>query len=156
MGRPKSDSNLRIPEALRREAEVIIRLTDGFCTEDLDGEYGEFSRKLVGELARKRPSPVLRGDLRIWAGAVIYTIGILNFLFDRTQRPHLTADQLSQRLGFSKSTLAAKAKRIQDLLNILPFELGYCRQALLADSPPVWLISVKGFLVDARTMPPDI
>jgi hypothetical protein len=156
MGRPKSDSNLRIPEAVRREAEEIIRLTDGFCTEHLDGEYGGFCRKLVGELARKRPSPLLRGDLRIWAGAVIYTIGIVNFLFDRTQRPHLTADQLSQRLGLSKSTLAAKAKRIQDLLNILPFEPRYCRQALLADNPLVWMISVNGFLVDARKMPPEI
>lgn len=156
MGRPKSDSNLRIPEAVRYEAEEIIRLTGEFCTEHLDGEYGELCRKLVAELARKRPSPLARGDLRIWAGAVIYTIGSVNFLFDRTQRPHMTADQLSQRLGLSKSTLAAKARRIQDLLNIVPFEPRYCRRALLADNPLAWMISVNGLLVDARTMPPDI
>jgi len=156
MGRPKSDSNLRIPEAVRHEAEEIIRLTDGFCTEHLDGEYGELCRKLVAELARKRPSPLVRGDLHIWAGAVIYSIGSINFLFDRTQRPHLTAEQLSQRLGLSKSTLAAKAKRVQDLLRIVPFEPRYCRRALLADNPLVWMISVNGFLVDARTMPPEI
>ena len=156
MGRPKSDSSLRIPEAVRHEAEEIITLTDGFCAEHLDGEYGELCRKLVAELARKRPSPLVRGDLHIWAGAVIYTLGSINFLFDRTQRPHLTADQLSQRLGLSKSTLAAKAKRIQDLLRMVPLEPRYCRRALLADNPLAWMISVNGFLVDARTMPPQI
>lgn len=156
MGRPTSENPLRIPEALRQQAEEILRLTDGFCADHLDAEYGELCRKLVAELARKRPSPLLRGDLRIWAGAGIYTIGSINFLFDRTQRPHLTADQLSQRLGLSKSTLAAKARRIQDLLNIVPCEPRYCRRAFLADNPLAWMISVDGFLVDARTMPPEI
>jgi len=139
-----------------REVEEILRLTVGFCTDYLDGEYSELCRKLVGELARKRPSPLLRGDLRIWVGAVIYTIGSINFLFDKTQRPHLTADQLSQRLGLSKSTLSAKAKRIHDLLRIVPFEPRYCRRTLFADNPLAWMISVNGFLVDARTMPPEI
>ncbi len=38
-------------------------------------------RKLVVKLARKRPSPLARGDLRIWAGAAIYAVGTVNFLF---------------------------------------------------------------------------
>ena len=79
-----------------------------------------------------------------------------SFLFDRTQRPHMTADQLSLRVGLSKSTLGAKAKRIQDLLRIVLFEPRYCRRALLADNPLAWMICVDGFLVDARTMPPEI
>lgn len=156
MRRPKAGDPFRIPEAVRGEAEEIIKVTDQFCAEHLDAEYGELCRKLVAELARKRPSPLLRGDLRIWAGAVIYTIGSINFLFDRTQRPHMTADQLSQRLGLSKSTLGAKAKRIQDLLRIVLFEPRYCRRTLLANNPLAWMISVNGFLVDARRMPPEI
>ncbi len=156
MPKAKAGDPFRIPEAVRPEAEEIMTLTDEFCAEHLDAEYGELCRKLLAELARKRPSPLLRGDLRIWAGAIIYTIGSVNFLFDKTQRLHMTADQLSQRLGLSKSTLANKAKRIQDLLNIVPFEPRYCRRALLADNPLVWMISVNGFLVDARRMPPEI
>ncbi len=156
MGRPTSEKALRIPEALRQQVEEILKLTDGFCAEHLDAEYGELCCKLVAELARKRPSPLLRGDLRIWAGATIYTVGSINFLFDRAQRPHMTADQLSQHLGLSKSTLAAKARRIQDLLRMVPLEPRYCRRALLADNPLAWMISVNGFLVDVRTMPPEI
>ena len=50
-------------------------LTDPFCAEHLDWEYGELVRMLVAKLARKRPSPLSRGDLRIWAAAAIFTVG---------------------------------------------------------------------------------
>lgn len=49
-----------------------------------DQEYGELCRGLVGRLARKRPSPLMRGRPEICAAGVIYTIGSLNFLFDRS------------------------------------------------------------------------
>jgi hypothetical protein len=50
---------------------------------------------LVARLARKRPSPLVRGDARIWAAGAIYAVGQVNFLFDRAQDPHSTADQLA-------------------------------------------------------------
>ena len=156
MRRPQADSGLRIPEALRHEAQEIFRLTDPFCAEHLDAEYGELCRKLVAKLARKRPSPLARGDLRIWAGAVIYTIGSVNFLFDRSQHPHLTGDQLSALTGVPKRTLAAKAKLIHDLLRIGPMEPEFCRREILDSHPLAWLISVNGVIVDARDMSPEI
>ena len=156
MTRPQEDSKLRIPEALRHEAGEIFKLTDPFCAEYLDAEYGELCRMLVAKLARKRPSPLERGDLRIWAGAVIYTIGSLNFLFDRSQSPHLTGGQLSALLGIPKSTLTAKAKLIRDLLRIGPMEPEFCRREILESHPLAWLISVNGVIVDARSMPPEI
>jgi hypothetical protein len=143
---------LQISEALRHEAQEIFKLTDPFCAEHLDAEYGELCRKLVANLARKRPSPLLRGDLRIWAGAVIYTIGSLNFLFDPAQRPHLTGDQLSYLTGISKSTLIGKAKLIRDLLRIGSVAPELCRR----ENPLAWMISVNGLMVDAREMPPEI
>jgi hypothetical protein len=156
MRRPQDDSGLRIPEALCHEAEEIFKLTDPFCAEHLDAEYGELCRKLVAKLARKRPSPLERGDLRIWAGAVLYTIGSVNFLFDRSQRPHLTGDQLSALTGISKSTLTGKAKRIHDALRIGPLEPEFCRREILDSHPLAWLISVNGVIVDARDVPPEI
>ena len=58
-----------IPGPLRHDVDELFKLTDPFCAEHLDAEYGELVRKLVGKLARKRPSPLARGDLRIWAAA---------------------------------------------------------------------------------------
>ena len=146
----------RIPAALRHDVEEIFKLTDPFCAEHLDAEYGELVRKLVAKLARKRPSPLARGDLRVWAAAAIYTVGSVNFLFDRPQRPHLTGDDLSDLTGVPKSTLANKAKLIRDVLRIGQMEPEFCRRELLASNPMAWMISVDGFIVDARTMPPDV
>jgi hypothetical protein len=80
----------------------------------------------------------------------------VNFLFDRAQRPHLTGDELSALTGVPKSTLANKAKLIRDLLRIGPFEPELCRREVLASSPMAWMISVNGFIVDARTMSPEV
>ncbi len=150
------ESSLRIPEALRHDAEEIFKLTDPFCAEHLDAEYGHLCRKLVAKLARKRPSPLVRGELRIWAGAVIYAVGSINFLFDHTQSPHLTGDQLSNLTGIPKSTLANKAKLIRDLLRVSPFEPELCRREMLERHPMAWMISVNGLIVDARKMPFEI
>jgi hypothetical protein len=147
---------LRIPASLRHDVEQIFTLTDPFCAEYLDTEYGELVRKLIAKLARKRPSPLARGDLRIWAAAAIYTVGSVNFLFDRAQRPHLTGDNLSALTGVPKSTLANKAKLIRDVLHIGQFEPEFSRRELIASNPMAWMISVDGFIVDARALPPEV
>jgi len=139
MGPVKELSELRIPQALRHEAQEILKLTDPFCAEYLDAEYSDLCRRLVARLARKRPSPLLRGDLRIWAGAVIYAVGSVNFLFDRSQHPHLTGNQLSELTGIPKSTLAAKAKQIRDLLRIRPWDPEFCRRELWKSRPLLWI-----------------
>ena len=36
---------LQIPESLRGDCEEIFKLTDGFCAEHLDAEYGQLCRK---------------------------------------------------------------------------------------------------------------
>jgi Domain of unknown function (DUF6398) len=73
---------LRVPSGLRDRAREILTITDDACTRHLHDEYGQLCRHLVARLARKRPSPVVRGDARIWAAGVIYAIGQVNFLFD--------------------------------------------------------------------------
>jgi hypothetical protein len=149
-------ASLRIPAALQHDAGEIFKLTDPFCAEHLDEEYGQLCRALVARLARKRPSPLATGELRIWAATVIYTIGAINFLFDREQSPHLTGDQLSHLTGVPKSTMANKSKRIRDALKLGVFEPDLTRRALLATHPFAWMISVNGFIVDARTLPAEV
>jgi hypothetical protein len=151
-----NDNPLKLPASIRSDAEQVIGLTDGFCAEHLDDEYGTLCRKLAAKLARKRPSPLERGDLRIWAAAIIYTIGRVNFLFDRAQRIHMTGDQLSALTGVPKSTMTAKSKLICDALRIGQLEPAYCRRELLHDNPLAWLVQVNGLLVDARMLPPDV
>ena len=51
--------------AARAAHDRIVAMTDAFCREHLDDEYGALCRKLAGVLARKRPSPLTRGKPEI-------------------------------------------------------------------------------------------
>lgn len=121
---------LRLPKTVKPCVDAVLDFSDQFCAEHLDAEYVQLCRRLVAKLARKRPSPLLRGDLRIWAAAVIYAIGGINFLFDCSQQPHLTTDDLSALTGVPKSTMANKAKLIRDSLKIGPFSFDFQRRLL--------------------------
>ena len=137
-------------------AAEIGAITDRVCAEHLDDEYAVLCRKAIAALARKRSSPLLRGEPRTWAAGVVYTLGIVNFLMDPAQKPHMTTDRLSQVTGVGKSTLSAKARVIEDLLGLGPMHPEYCRRALLAGNPLAWMVKVNGFIVDARTLPEEI
>jgi hypothetical protein len=144
---------LNVPRALRPDVEQIVALTDEFCAEHLDAEYATLCALLVAKLSRKRPSPLLRGDMRIWAAAAIYAIGSVNFLFDRSQPLHLTGDDLSDLTGVAKSTMANKAKQIRDLLGIGQLDLEFCRRDMIERHPYAWHVQVDGLIVDARMLP---
>jgi len=107
-----------VPHAVRPYADQVVAATDADCLEHLDVEYAGLCRKVVGKLGRKRPCPLTRGDLGIWAAGVVYVVGQLNFVFDPAQTPHASADQLSGWLGVKKTTMANKARLIRDTLRL--------------------------------------
>lgn len=82
----------------------------------------------------------------------------MNFLFDfdRSQRLHLGADELSALTGVPKSAMVNKAKRIRDLLGLRPLDHELCRRDLLEGSSLAWLVVVNGVVVDARWLPPEL
>ncbi len=149
-------AKLKVPMAMRLRVAQILAVSDQVCVAHLDQEYGELCRVLVARLARKRPSPLVRGDVRIWAAGAIYAVGQINFLFDRSQDPHLTADELAKRIGVVKSTMANKAAVIGKTLDLGIFEPELTRVAMLEQHPLTWIVQVDGFLVDARTLPEDL
>ena len=146
-----------VPIASRETVAAILAVTDPVCEQHLDGEYAELCRTLVARLARKRPSPLERGDVRIWAAGVLYTVGSINFLFDKSQTPHLRADQLAEHLGVVKSSMANKSARIRTILELSSwYELELTRYSMLERNPLAWLVTVNGIPVDARTLPGEI
>ena len=147
---------LKIPAATRAAATEIIALTDETCLELLDEEYADLARQVVARLARKRPSPILSGRASSWAGATVYALGQVNFLFDSTTKPYATTDDLSTAFGVSKSTLSAKAKQVRDLLKMDWGKAEFLRADMIEANPMVWFIQVDGFVLDARHAPPEI
>jgi hypothetical protein len=141
---------------MRERAQAIIDITDRACHEHIDDEYAEIARRLVARLARKRPSPLARGDARIWSAGVVYAAGQINFLFDPTQTPHLTAKELAERLEVVQTTMANKAGLINRTLDIGIFEPELTRLALLEQHPMAWIVEIDGLLVDARMLPTEL
>src|SRR4051794_7308421 len=152
---PPTASDLRIPRAERARAEAVWTLTDAFCQSSLDDEYAQLCRRLVGRLARKRPSPLHRGRTASWAAGVVHAVGRLNFVFDPSQNPHVTTDDIAGALGIAKSTMSAKASEIRALLALGPFEPALPRADLLERHPLAGPASVKGIIVAPRMPPPE-
>jgi hypothetical protein len=42
------------------------------------------------------------------------------------------------------------------MLGVGPMDPGYSRRDMLAKNPLVWMVEVNGFVVDARTLPPEM
>ena len=145
-----------VPHQMQPVFDAIVQLTDQVCTERLNEEYARLSRTLTAALCRKRPSPLTRGRVETWACAIVYTLGSINFLFDKTQTPHLSASELCALFGVSKSTAGAKARVIQDSLKIGLMDPRWCLPSKLADNPLAWMISVNGLIIDARHAPREI
>jgi hypothetical protein len=151
----KNDSE-KIPAALESRYGEIIKITDAFCQQHLNNEYQDLCRKMAATLCRKRPSPILTGKANSWASAIVYSIGRINFLFDKSQTPHMRADELCKHFGLSSSTVSAKSKAILDTLKSMVMDPRWTLPSLMERNPMAWSIMVNGLIVDARHMPREI
>jgi len=111
---------------------------------------------MAAEMCQFEPSPLESGRPQSWACAIVYALGKVNFLFDKTQEPHLRADALCKLFGVSPGNAAPKASQILDNLGIVPLDPDWTQRSLLADNPLVWMLSVNGFIVDIRTAPREV
>jgi hypothetical protein len=153
MSTPSTES---VPQKMRPIYDEIVSLTDAFCATHLNEEYAQVCRALTAKLSRKRPSPLEGGRINTWAAAIVHTIGRVNFLFDRSQTPHVRADDLARQFGLAQSTVGNKSKQIMDLLHIGLMDPGWTLPSRIDDNPMVWMISVNGLILDARYVPREI
>ena len=151
-----SEPRQRIPKKVKPRYDEIVALIDKECKEHLSNEYAEMARRLAARLARKRPSPLLRGRPEIWACGIVYALGTVNFLFDRSFEPYLSAERLCQVFGVSKSSGANKAKQIRDMFRMFQMDPRWALPSLMDGNLLVWLLEVNGMIVDVRQMPREV
>ena len=77
----------KVPKKMREKFDAIVALTDKVCLEHLNEEYAQLARQATAALCRKRPSPLSSGRVKSWACGVVYALGFVNFLFDKSQIP---------------------------------------------------------------------
>ena len=143
----------KVPKAWGAYFAAITAITDRVCTEHLNDEYAELARQAIAALCRKRPSPLARGSVQVWACAVVYALGQVNFLSDRSGEPHMAMAELCAVFDVSGSTGANKARVVRDALKMGQFDLTWTLPSQVANNPMAWLVEVDGLVVDARHLP---
>ena len=151
-----TDRSYSVPKKMQVRYDAVVGLTDAFCQAHLNDEYVELSRKLAAKLSRKRPSPLDRGQAKSWAAAIVYTIGRVNFLFDKEQTPHMSAQELCELMGVGQGTASSKSTQIMEMLRITQMDPEWTAPSLMDENPLVWMISVDGLIIDARDAPREI
>ena len=135
--------------------EKLIQMTNGFCDEYLDDEYKALCEKLIRKMSRKRVVPFLSGKLEIWAAGVVYALGGINFLFDKSSKPHTSPDDICNYFGTSKSTTGQRAKTIRDMFKLHYFDSEFSTKELL-DKSPFSNVFLNGMPISISSLPPEL
>jgi hypothetical protein len=141
---------------IKEREKKLLELTGIFCSQKLDDDYFQLCEKLIKKMGRKREVPFKRGKLEIWAAAVIYAIGSINFLFDKSFEPYITAQQISDYFGTKKSTVSNKARQIREKFKLTMFDNEFATQHMNETNPFNDLVMVDGFIVPLSSIPENL
>lgn len=142
-------------KALQAKQQEILELIKAFCSQKLDEEYFELSKRMLEKIGRKRIQPLVTGKVHVWAAGIIHAIGTINFLFDKEQEPYVSLDEISEFFGTSKSSFGQKSKQIRDMLKVGPWDPEFSRAMVQRSNPMAEMVMVDGFLVPLRSLPEE-
>jgi hypothetical protein len=153
---PKAPKSETVPQPMQEKYDRITTLTDTFAQQHLNDEYAQLIRQTTAALCRKRPSPLNSGKDHTWACGIIHAIGMVNFLFDSTQTPHISPTELYATFGINPSTGQSKSKNIRDTLKMRQFDPDWSLPSKIATNPIVWMVIINGVIIDVRSAPRPI
>lgn len=148
--------SLTVPNEMQDKYNEITEILKNFCEENLNEEYEFVCCQLNAALCRKRPSPLVKGKANTWACGIVHAIGMVNFLFDVSQKPTMKAKELYNKFSVSESNGSSKSKQIRDLMKIGVFDPKWTLPSKINDNPMAWMIMVNGLTIDARYAPREI
>jgi tetratricopeptide (TPR) repeat protein len=135
-------------EEIKEKENQMLNMVESFCNEHLNEEYAELSMNLVKKMGRKHDVPFKRGKLEIWASATIYAIAQINFLFDKSFKPYVTADDICDYFKTKKSTVGDKARTIRNMFNMDYYDNEFSTELMKNNNPYEKLaITDEGFIV---------
>jgi hypothetical protein len=145
-----------VPKAFEDDYASMIAITDDFCEKHLNHEYLGLARYAVAGLYRKRPTPLASGKRQTWACAILYALGQVNYLSDKSTSPYMAMADLSGLFGIASSTAGNKAKTVREALKMHQLAHDWMLPSLVAEKGSLWLISFNGLIVDARELPLEV
>jgi len=104
-------------------------------------------------MARKRNVPFLRGRVDIWAAAIIYALGQINFLFGASSEHRVSRSEICNHFGIGQGTVSQKAKKIRDMFRMSYFNDEFSTRATREDDPfKEFVMLPNGLIVDINTL----
>ncbi len=152
----KRSASEQVPKDMQARFDEITQVTDTFSQAYLTDEYASLCRQLAATPCRKRPSPLSQGKTATWACGLFMRLRTVNFLFDASQTPHVSASKIASSFGLSPSTMQAKSKQIRDLLGMYQMDPNWTLPSKIDDNLLAWMIQVNGLVIDARYAPREI
>jgi len=138
---------------LKEIKDDLKTMTREFCIDHINEEYSLLCEKMIDKLSRKRKVPFLSGKRSSWAAGIVYSLGQINFLFDRSFEPYIEASEISSYFGVSSSTCTNKAKTIRDMLDIGYFDEEFSTERNLESNPLNDLVMLdNGLIVSKETL----
>jgi len=136
--------------------QKLIEESKKFCDEYLDQEYAQLYEKMIEKMARKRVVPFMSGKGAVWVAAIIYAIGSVNFLFDRSFKPYVSTDDICDYFGVSKSTTAQKAKQIRDMFKMSQWKGEFFTNRMKETNPLLSNVFLDGIPIPISSLPEEL
>ena len=101
---------------------------------------------MIDKMARKQIPPFLSGKMEVWAASIIYAIGKVNFLSDKSFKPYASQKDIANYFKVSEDTIGQKAKKIREM-----FKMTYYNEEFLTrqmqDNFPKYGMTESGFII---------
>ena len=143
-------------QEIKERENKLLEMTGIFCSQKLDDDYFQLCEKLIKKLGRKREVPFQRGKLEIWAAAVVHAIGSINFLFDKSFEPYMSADQICEYFGTKTSTVSNKAREIKDMVDLQYYDPEFSTQKMTEENPFNKMVMIDGFIRPIDALPENL
>ena len=104
-------------DKIKEKQEELKRMISEFSDEYLNNEYKSLNLKLLNKLIENNVS-FNRGRVENWACGIIFAIGQLNFLFERSIMPYVSHNRVCGYFETRKETAWIKSRDIRRLLNL--------------------------------------
>lgn len=143
-------------QEIKKIEKKIVELTQGFCSQKLDNDYRQLCEKLIKKMGRKRNVPFTTGKIEILAASVVYAIGSINFLFDKSFEPYITAQEISDYFKTKNSTVSNKAKQIREMLKLDIFDNEFSTKHTKENNPFNNFVTVDGLIVPLSSLPENL
>ena len=137
---------------IKAKENQLLMMVESFSEEHINKEYAKICSSLVKKMGRKHEVPFKRGKIEIWASAVIYAIGQINFLFDKSFEPYVTSDEICDYFNTKKSTVADKARKIRDMFNMGHYDEEFSTKHMKDNNPLKDMVVTDEGLIVPKSM----